>query len=167
MSLAILAVPMSAHAGTIYPPSNSCTTSPATTVAGGTVEFSCAAETFSGDERVTITVTGENGDAARIGMVHFTISTASGFAESGADGSLAPVAITLPSDSSGTYNIAAISPTSAGGTAAATIAATDGLPTTGSDSGSLMGAWIGGGALVAAGAVLVFGALARRRRNAD
>jgi LPXTG-motif cell wall-anchored protein len=162
---AVFAVPVAASASTIYPPSGSCTATPTTAQAGGTIAFECAAETFSPDEDVTITVTGENGAAARIGMVRFAITTASGAAVSGADGSLAPVDITLPSNASGTYNIAAVSSTSAGGTAAVTITGADGLPTTGLDQGQTIGLWIGGGALLLAGAALAVVAAVRRSRD--
>ncbi|MFE5407292.1 LPXTG cell wall anchor domain-containing protein [Microbacterium sp. NPDC056569] len=162
---AILAVPQAASASTIYPPSGSCTTTPATTQAGGTVSFECAAETFSPDETVTITVTGENGTAARIGMVKFAITTASTTAPSSADGSLAAIDITLPSNATGTYNIAAVSSTSAGGTAAVTITGADGLPATGLDQGQTIGLWIGGGALLLAGAALAVVAAVRRSRD--
>lgn len=162
-----LALPAAAQA-TIYPPSGSCTVSPTTTTPGGTVTFECVAETFSSSENVTITVTGENGSATEIGMVHFAISTASGSAVSEADGSLAGVPITLPSNASGTYNIAAVSPTSAGGTAAVTVTSggSGGLPGTGLDSASLTGLWIGGGALLLAGGALAVTAGVRRSRRA-
>lgn len=163
-ALAIVA-PTAAQASTIYPPSDSCTASPATAAPGARIEFSCSPETFSSNERVTITVTGENGTDARIGMVRLAISTASGFAQSQTDGSLRPVGITLPSNASGTYNIAAVSASSAGGTAAVSASAgsDSALPSTGLDSGSLLGLWVGGGALVAAGAALGVTALVRRR----
>jgi len=163
----VLASPSAASASTIYPPADSCTTTPATAAPGGSIAFACTADTFSADERVTITVTGENGTTAQIGMVRSAISTASGIARSADDGSLASVEIVLPSDATGIYNIAAVSPTSAGGTAAVTVANADGLPTTGLDRGALLGLWIGGGALVAAGAALALAAVARRRRDID
>jgi hypothetical protein len=168
-ALAVLAVPSAASANAIYPPSGSCTVSPATPAAGETVRFQCSAETFSPNEPVTITVTGENGAGASIGMIKFAISTASGTSTSTDVGALSAVPITLPSNASGTYNIAAVSPTSAGSTAAATISSDgSGLPTTGLDSASLTGLWIGGGALVLAGAALGVTAMVRRsRRNAD
>lgn len=167
-SFAILGVPAAAQASsTIYPPSGSCTTTPATAQAGEAIGFQCAAGTFSGDESVTITVTGENGTDASIGMIRFAISTASEIVTSESDGSLRRVGITLPSNASGTYNIAAVSSTSAGGTAALTITGADGLPATGLDSSSTLGLWIGGGALVAAGAALAFAAVARRMRDND
>ncbi|MCR2763274.1 cell wall protein [Microbacterium sp. zg.B48] len=165
-ALVALALPSAASANAIYPPSGSCTVSPATASAGETLRFQCAAETFSPDEPVTITVTGENGSGASIGMIKFAISTASGTARSTEIGSLPAVPITLPSNASGTYIIAAVSPTSAGSTAAATVSnASGGLPTTGMDSASLTGLWIGGGALVLAGAALGVTAMVRRSRN--
>ena len=161
-----LALPLPAQASSIYPPSGSCTVSPTTVAAGGTVGFQCAPATFSGNESVTITVTGENGGAAEIGMVAFAITTASGSATSEADGSLDEVSITLPADATGTYNIAAISPTSAGGTAAVTVSGgSGGLPITGLDGASLMGLWIAGGALVVTGGVLAVAAASRRSRG--
>lgn len=162
---ALIAVPAAANASTIYPPSGSCTTTPATAQAGGTIAFECAAETFSPDEEITITVTGENGAAARIGMVRFAITTASSTVSSAEDGSLAAVDITLPSNATGTYNIAAVSSTSAGGTAAVTITGADGLPATGLDQGQTIGLWIGGGALLLAGAALAVVAAVRRSRD--
>lgn len=162
---AALAAP-AAHASTIYPPTGSCIVDPTTTAPGGTVTFSCVAETFSPEERVTVTVTGENGAAAQLGFVRTAITTSSADATSRPDGSLAGTAITLPKDARGTYNIAAVSPTSAGGTAAVTVTAADsGLPTTGLDAGALTGLWIAGGALVVAGAALGVVAIVRRRRD--
>lgn len=163
----LFAAPVAASASTIYPPSDACTATPATVTAGGVTAFSCGPQTFSADETVTITVTGENGSSAQVGMVRFAISTAHGSAQSAADGSLGPVNITLPSDASGTYNIAAVSPTSAGGAAAVSITTDDGdLATTGGGTAPL-GLWVGGGALVLAGAALVSAVLMRRFRHAD
>ena len=166
-TFAILGAPAAAQASTIYPPSGACTTSPATAQPGASIAFECAAGTFSSSETVTVTVTGENGAAASIGMVRFAITTASEVVTSTANGSLAPLSITLPPNASGTYNIAAISSTSAGGTAAVSITGADGLPVTGLDSSSMLGLWIGGGALVAAGAALGIAAIVRRRRDSD
>lgn len=163
---AVLSGPAAAEASTIYPPSGACTVSPAAASAGATISLSCAAATFSANEPVTITVTGENGDAASIGFIKTAISTASGRATSDADGSLKPVSITLPRDASGTYNIAVVSPTSVGGTATATIAAADGsLPVTGMNSGSLLSLWVGGGALVLAGGTIAAAVAVRRHRE--
>ncbi len=51
--------PVAAQVSTIYPPVDSCTVSPASVSAGGTLSFSCQSGTFSANEPVTITVTGE------------------------------------------------------------------------------------------------------------
>jgi LPXTG-motif cell wall-anchored protein len=163
---AVLALPVAAQASDIYPPSGSCTVSPSTIAPGGSVTFSCVAGTFSEDETVTITVTGENGAAASIGMLRFAITTASGTSMSAADGSLAAVSITLPASASGIYNIAAVSATSAGGTAAVTVTTgSGGLPSTGLDSGTTLGLWIGGAALVLVGGTLAVVAAVRRSRR--
>lgn len=161
----VLAGPVAAEASTIYPPSGACAVSPAAAGAGATIELSCAAATFSPNESVTITVTGENGSAASIGFVRFAISTASGRTTSADDGSLPATPITLPRDASGTYNIAVVSPTSVGGTATATIAGDGSLPVTGLNSGSLLSLWVGGGALVLAGLTIAAAAAVKRHRD--
>lgn len=165
-ALAIVSVPTAANASTIYPPSGSCTTSPATVTPGGTSTLACDAGAFSANEAVTVTVTGEDGADARIGMMKFASSTASGNARSAADGSLAGVTITFPSTARGTYNIAAFSSSSAGGTAALTVTNPDGsLPATGLDSSAMTGLWIGGGLLVVAGIAVGAVAVVRRRHD--
>jgi hypothetical protein len=154
-----------ANASTIYPPTGSCTATPAAATPGSTVQFACQSGTFSNDEPVTITVTGENGAAADIGMVRFAITTATGTSQSTATGALAAVPITFPSNASGTYNIAAISSTSAGGTAPVSVsAAGDGLPVTGVDGTALAALLIGGGALVVLGGGIAVTSAIRRRR---
>ncbi|WP_243075644.1 cell wall protein [Microbacterium sp. SS28] len=168
MAAALLLSAPAARAETIYPPAGSCTSTPATIAPGAAVSLQCAAETFSADEDVTITVTGENGAGVAIGMVRLAISTASGHATSGPDGSLPAVRIAFPADARGTYNIEAISASSAGGTAAVTVTNPDGsLPVTGLDSSTLTGLWIGGGLLLLAGAALGVVAFLRRRRDAE
>lgn len=160
-----MGAPAATHASTIYPPSGSCTATPATATPGGTTIFACDPATFSANEPVTITVTGENGSDAVIGMIR-TVSTSSGNAVSAADGSLAGVRITFPAEARGTYNIAAFSSTSAGGTSAVSVTNPDGsLPVTGFDSATMTGLWIGGGLLLLAGAALGVVAVVRRRRD--
>lgn len=162
----VFATPAVAQASTIYPPSGSCTTSPPTVTPGSTTTFACKAETFSPGDDVTITVTGENGSDAVIGMVKLAPSTASGNVVAQSDGSLAGVKITFPSSARGTYNIAAISSTSAGSTAAVTVTNADGsLPATGLDSTTLTGLFIGGGILLVGGAALAVVAMVRRQRD--
>jgi LPXTG-motif cell wall-anchored protein len=175
---AILAMPLAADAATIYPPANVCST-PATAGPSGTIAFKCADGTFAPHEKVTITVEGENGAGAKIGFVAIAaVTTASGTAESTSSGALAAVPITLPSNASGVYNISAVSASSSGGTASVSISTTAGsgssgssgstLPVTGIDAGSLLGVWIGGGALVlAGGAIAVATSVRRNRKHAE
>ena len=61
LGAALALSPVAAQASTIYPPVDSCTSSPASVPAGGTLSFVCASGTFAANEPVTITVTGENG----------------------------------------------------------------------------------------------------------
>lgn len=164
----VLSVPAAAQAaGVIYPPSGACSVTPANAAPGAVLSFSCDAETFSANERVTVTLSGENGAEGRVGAVLFAVSTASGLATSTASGSLPGVRITLPANASGIYNVAAVSATSAGGTAAVSLTSADGsaLPATGLDSAATLGLWIGGGALVLAGAAFVAIAAIRRSRS--
>lgn len=166
-----LALPAAAHAAAVYPPAGSCAVTPATVTPGGILSLSCDAGTFSANETVTITITGENGSGAAIGFAKFAISTGSGTAMSTDTGALPATTITLPRDAQGSYNIAAVSQTSAGSTAAVT--ATDdagtgiggSLPTTGFDSASMLGLWVGGGVLMLTGGALAVGAMARRNRK--
>ncbi|WP_157553730.1 cell wall protein [Microbacterium hominis] len=167
LGAALALSPVAAQASTIYPPVDSCTSSPASVPAGGTLSFVCASGTFAANEPVTITVTGENGRDVAFGIVRFAISTGSVTRTSDATGALPAVGITLPQNASGVYNIAAISRSSAGGTASTSITGADGLPSTGGDSGQLVGVWVGGGALVLAGATVLIALAARRRRDRD
>jgi len=167
IGLALALTPLTAHASTIYPPVDSCSTTSATAAAGAELAFSCTARTFSANEAVTITVTGENGREVAFAIARFAISTGSTVRTSDADGALAPVRITLPADASGVYNIAAISRSSAGAVASVSIVGSDGLPTTGGDSGQLVGVWVGGGALLLAGATVLIALAVRRRRDRD
>ncbi|MBN9216098.1 MAG: cell wall protein [Microbacterium sp. SCN 70-200] len=155
-----------AQASVLYPPVDACGVADVTVSAGDTISFSCQSGTFAANEAVTITVTGENGADATFAFVRMAISTGSATYTSSATGTLPAVSITLPADAKGIYNIAAVSSGSAGGIASVTIVAADGLPTTGGDSGQLLGIWIGGGALVLAGVVVLVAVLVRRRNDA-
>jgi len=162
---AVLAVAAPAQASSIYPPSGACQVSPSTATAGETLVFTCDNGTFAANEAVKITVTGENGSGATFGFVRFAVSTGAYDTTSGAAGQLASTRITLPSDASGIYNIAAVSASSAGSTASVTVASADGsLPSTGGDIQTL-GLWAGGAALVVAGGAVAVAAAARRRRT--
>ncbi|EZP29026.1 hypothetical protein [Microbacterium oleivorans] len=162
------AAPAVANASTIYPPVDACSSDAAGAGPGDTVSFSCDARSFAPNEAVTVTVTGENGAGVTFAMVRTAISTASKRYESDANGALPAIRIVLPSDARGVYNIAAISASSTGGTASAVIDTSDSsdpLVRAGFDGNQLMGLWIGAGALLAAGAVIVIAAALRRHRD--
>lgn len=154
-----------AQASNIYPPVDACMTSTAAVTLGDTVDFSCEGGTFAADEPITITITGENATSASFAFVRFEISTLSYASRATSTGAMPDVRITLPADASGIYNIAAVSASSAGGTASISVLDADGLPVTGGDSGQLMGLWIGGGALLLAGVVVLVAAGLRRRSD--
>ncbi|KAA9088957.1 cell wall protein [Microbacterium radiodurans] len=160
------ALPAAASASTIYPPTNSCTTNPSTFTAGGTVAFGCTDGTFGPDEAVTITVRGENGAGVDFAVASFAVTTGSTVRQSTAAGALDDVTLTFPADAVGVYNIEAISASSAGGTASASVTTEAGLPATGGDARTALGLWVGGGALVAAGAVIAITTAVRRAQDA-
>jgi LPXTG-motif cell wall-anchored protein len=162
-----LALPAAAQA-TIYPPSNACSVVPSVITPGATVTFNCTDGSFTPGEFVSVTVEGNT--SAEVGFVKFAV-TSSGDTTASATGSI-EVPIAFPSNASGTYNITAVSETSAGGVASAQVAAagsgaggSDGLPATGFDSSSLLGLWVGGGALVLAGGAIAVAATVRRNRQ--
>lgn len=159
----VFAVPAAAQASAIYPPSDACRLNPSTTTAGSTVVFSCADGTFGANENVKITVTGENGSGTSFGFVRFAVSTGAYDTTAGAAGELADTSITLASDASGIYNIAAISASSAGGTASVTVTSAEGgLPSTGGDV-QTVGLWAGGALVLIAGGAIAVSAAVRRR----
>lgn len=164
---ATLAAPAAANA-TIYPPSNACSVSPTAVAPGATVTFSCGDGTFQPGELVSVTVEG-NTAATFQGQIKLAVTSTGSKAATGT-GALSASSITFPSDASGVYNITATSEGSVGGTASVTVTSgsttgTGGLPATGLDSGSLLGLWVGGGALVLAGGAIAVGAAVRRNRK--
>lgn len=166
IAAAVLGAPAAAQANSIYPPSDACSLTPNTSTPGGVLSFSCADGTFAANEAVTVTITGESGSDVSWGMVKFAISTGSTGATSGPAGELPAQRITLPANATGVYNVAAVSASSAGGAASATVSTGgSGLPSTGGDA-TAVAIWTGAGLLaVAAGAVTV-AAVRRRARHA-
>ncbi len=167
------ALPTAAQADTIYPPSNACNVVPAVITPGATVTFNCSNGTFSPSEFVSVTVEGNT--SADVGFIKFAV-TSTGSTTSTAAGAIS-VPISFPSNASGNYNISAVSATSAGGASTVSIGSTTGggssdggtggssLPATGIDSSSLLGLWVGGGALVLAGGAVALTAAVRRNRK--
>ena len=162
---AMVAVPVAAQAATpspdypaVAPGANGQTVAPGGTV---TVPFTG----FAPNETVTFTLTGENAASATLAVVSASagVSSTSITKAAQANGA-ASVSVTLPANARGAYTLAAVGGTS-GQTATATItAAARAMPNTGGDPASLAGVWIGGGALLAAGAALTGVTIARRRQ---
>ncbi|MGW8481876.1 hypothetical protein ACWGJP_01960 [Microbacterium sp. NPDC055903] len=174
VAAALLAVPAGASA---YTPPTTGGVSDSTVAPGGTFSFSVSSPVFEGGETVTIYLTGENASGASLGFVKFAVETSAlGTQTAAADGTLAPVSITLPADASGSYTILATSPSNPVGVSA-TVSATgaasadgedDGLAATGADGEAMLALWVGGGALLlAGGGVAAASAVRRNRKQAD
>ncbi|RLK48011.1 LPXTG cell wall anchor domain-containing protein [Microbacterium telephonicum] len=165
IAAAVFGAPAAAQANSIYPPSDACSVTPTTSTPNGVLTFSCADGTFGADEAVTVTITGESGSDVSWGMLKFAISTGSTGSTSGPSGELPAMRITLPANATGVYNIAAVSASSAGGAASATVSTNgSGLPSTGGDA-TAVAIWTGAGLLaVAAGAVIIAGVRRRAQR---
>ncbi|MBA8816865.1 hypothetical protein FHX48_001958 [Microbacterium halimionae] len=161
---AVVASPLAASASA-YPASDSAQVSSATIEQGGSVDLSVADGTFIPGETVTITVTGQNANEITFGMVRFAVETKTyADAKANSDGGLDPVSINFPENANGAYNIAVFSSSSPGDTVTVTVGS---LPTTGFQSASLLGFWVGGGALVLAGGAIAVAATVHRQRKAN
>ncbi|WP_442574744.1 cell wall protein [Microbacterium sp. F51-2R] len=164
-----LAMPVAAQASTIYPPSNACSVVPTVITPGATVTFNCSNGTFTPGEFVSVRVTGNT--SAKVGFIKFAV-TSTGGTNASAQGAIS-VPISFPANANGGYNIEAFSETSAGGVSSVSVKAagsgagssSDDLATTGGDSASLLGLWVGGGALVLTGGALAVAATVRRNRK--
>lgn len=159
----LVAVPVSAQADVGYATSDACAATPAAITPGATVTFSCADGTFSPFQSVLVIVEGDTG--AAIGSIAFeapstatTVSTASGAIS---------VPISFPSAASGSYDIAAASATSAGGSTVSISRTADGADSPGlfSRGGWLLGAWVGGGLLAMVGGAIALDTSVRRNRR--
>lgn len=167
VGVGLFAAPVAAQASTIYPPSDACKVTPITAAPGAAITFSCEAGTFAANESVKITITGENGGQATFGFVRFAVTTGAHNTSSGPAGELASTRITLPAETSGIHNIAAISESSAGGTASVTVkAAGDTLTPTGGNN-EMLGLYAGGGLLLLAGGAIAITVAVRRRNKSQ
>jgi hypothetical protein len=163
---AVLA-PVAANAATVepYPPAGSVI------VTGNTVNITFGPGSFAGAENVTIYLTGFNAGGASLATVKSAATAVElGTVTSNAAGG-ATVTITLPSNATGTYTVTGISASRPEGVsvtftiAGAAAGGSGSLPATGMDSGSLLGLWAGGGALVLAGGAVAVGAAVHRQRK--
>lgn len=160
----LIGTPVAAFA---YPPDDAARVTQTSVDPGGSVELSVAPDVFEPGEQVTITVRGENAAGVTFAMVRTGIETKT-YTDANANsaGGLDPLRVTFPADAGGAYTIAVFSPSTPGDTVTVTVG---GLSVTGMDGQSLLGIWVGGGALVLAGVIIAVAAtVARhRRRHAD
>ncbi|MBZ4487652.1 hypothetical protein LQ938_02370 [Microbacterium sp. cx-55] len=157
-------VPVAAFA---YPPNDAARVTQTSVDPGGSVQLSVAADVFTPGEQVTITVRGENASGVTFAMVRTALETRIYTdARANSDGGLDPLTVTFPADAAGAYTIAVFSPSTPGDTVTVTVGS---LSVTGIDSQSVLGIWVGGAALIVAGALIaVTATVARhRRRHAD
>ncbi len=147
----------------------------------GTLGVSIPAGTMAANEAVGLSVTGESALGITTAIVKTAVETNSSLrTQADASGAVA-VNLKFPATASGAYSITlvglesgrSVSLVAGDATGAGTGTGTggsgsnaSGLPATGLDSGSLLGLWVGGGALVLAGGAIAVGTTVRRARNA-
>lgn len=133
---------------------------------------------FEAGSEVEFTLVGVGVTGANIATAGQRVTAASVVKVADDNGSAAAV-VTLPDPQIGTYSLTASGPaasgseasvgggTSIGGgsNASGNVEAGTSLPATGMDANSLLGFWVGGGALVLAGATVAVAATARRNRR--
>ena len=160
-------------ANATYTPPTTGTVSSSTVAAGGSFTFSVPGDVFAPGESVTISLTGESALGASLGYVKFAVETkALGTVTATADGGVAPVKITLPSNASGRYTILATSASNPTGvvayvTVSGSASTDNSLATTGLDNAALLPIWVGGGALVLVGGGLAVATTVRRNRKQE
>ncbi|MEX8058201.1 LPXTG cell wall anchor domain-containing protein [Microbacterium sp. 16-032] len=111
---------------------------------------------------VNFVLVGYNANQAGLATANLPVSSKSITKVADASGNATAV-VTLPADARGTYTLSA---TPTGGTAGGSNNAggNTGLPATGFDANSMLGIWVGGGALVLAGGTIAVATTVRRNR---
>ncbi|GAB3148940.1 hypothetical protein GCM10027058_10290 [Microbacterium neimengense] len=170
---ALVAAPAAAQAYVPTPGAPDASTSGAP-VPGGTVTL--VATAFDGNTPISFVVTGENGAGITQASVKLAISSSPTFSTSTNAAGNASFNVKLPSNATGSYDVAvtgqkngvSVTETTsfAVGTGSGGTGSGSGLPATGVDSGSLMGVWIGGGVLLLGGLAVTVFAVRRQRQGA-
>jgi LPXTG-motif cell wall-anchored protein len=167
---AIVAAPAAANASTPnYPPAAPDLVVSGSIVAGGTITL--GALNFDFNTTITFTLTGENAASVTQAAVKTVRNTSPAFTSTTDGTGAASVAVKLPANASGTYEIAVTGlrggqlVTETSSLVVSTGGATGGLPATGVDSASLMGVWIGGGVLLLGGLAVTVFAVRRQRET--
>ncbi|MBD8218535.1 LPXTG cell wall anchor domain-containing protein [Microbacterium sp. CFBP 13617] len=127
---------------------------------------------FTPGAETTFTLVGVGVTGANIATANLPVSSASVTKTADASG-VATATVTLPANPVGTYTLAVTGARAAnngGGSGSGTGGGSfnngsNALPATGMDADSLLGIWVGGGALVLAGAAVAVGAKVRRTRQ--
>ena len=168
--LAVFAVPAAANAAG-YVPEENVTVSSTTVEPGETVTVSFSDGSFTAGESVSFTLTGENAASATLASFKAVVNSTSLTKAAAADGSVS-VAITLPTDATGSYALTATGLTSGSvGTAAISVVAADSaavvndgdLASTGYDA-PMLAIWAAAGALLLGIALVTVLTVVRRQR---
>lgn len=135
---------------------------------------------YEAGAEVTFTLVGVGVTGANIATAGQSVTAASVTKVADASGSAA-AAVTLPEPRVGSYSLTASGPLASGGSGSAagggstgtgstgtggtSTGSSNALPATGLDAGSMLGFWVGGGALILAGATVAVAATVRRSRH--
>jgi len=167
--LAVFAVPAAANAAG-YVPEGNVTVSDSTVEPGQTVSVSFDDASFAAGESVSFTLTGENAAGATLATIKAVVNSTSITKTASAAGAV-NVAVTLPTNASGSYTLTGTGLTSANvGTATLTAVAADsaaaangGLASTGYNA-PMLAIWAAAGALLLGIALVVVLTVVRRQR---
>ncbi|MEV7767977.1 hypothetical protein [Microbacterium sp. NPDC086615] len=151
----LLAAPVAAQA---YVP-----TSPDTVTVTVTSNGPVPVPGFQPGAEVTFTLVGRGVTGANIATASLPVTSASVTKTADASGSATAV-VTLPANPSGSYTLAATGARADSNGGGSNGGSSNALPATGVNGESLMGIYIGGGALVLAGATVAVAAKVRRNR---
>lgn len=171
---AVFAVPMAANAAG-YVPSSNVTVSNSNPAPGQTVDVSFKAGSFNASENVQFTLTGQDAAGATLASLHAVVNSKSLVKPASASGAVT-VAVTVPTDATGTYTLTATGVTSGNvGTVSLTVSPADsatgagagsstgGLADTGSTV-SLIAIWVAGGLVLLGAAFVAVNVIVRRQR---
>lgn len=121
---------------------------------------------FEAGTSVTFTLVGVGVTGANIATANLPVTSASVTKTADASGTAAAV-VTLPANPVGSYTLSATGARAdgtAGGTGGGSSADGSNLAVTGFDANSMLGVWVGGGALLLAGATIAVATTVRRNR---
>lgn len=146
-------------------------TSPNTVTQTVTSNGSKPVSGFQPGASITFTLVGAGVTSSNIATANLPVSSASVTKTADSSG-VATAVVTLPANATGTYTLAATGARAdsstgggKGGSSGSNAGSSNALPATGVDADSLLGIWVGGGALLLAGATVVVASKVRRNRH--